>query len=226
MQRRKFLVGMGSIAAGGAAVMGTGAMSSVAANRSAQFVIAPDSNSAYLKLDAPNTLENGEYAKDSTEHGGDQLYLAFNDEADVTGDGLNANAEHWFDEVFRITNHGANTLQTYVDDDTLVQMVGGKPLSERVVFYEGDTSSNLSSGGIDGASPLEGFPTNGEGNFARDDDQSRTVYGTGSSGNGWSRSLAPGASVAVGVYVDTRGLHSVQNLNTNGDPIVVKGKEP
>jgi hypothetical protein len=232
MQRRKFVIGLGSLAAGGAAVIGTGAQSQESAEREARFVIEPDSSSPYLKLDAPDTLENGEYASGSNEAGvnpSDQLVLTFNDEAEVTGDGLSADAEHWFDSVFRVTNHGANPLQTFIDDDNLDDTPGGGvPLSERIVFYEGQandgtdaTSGTLGSNG----SPLEGFPGSGEGPFTKDDDNSKDDY-SGSAGNGWQRTLNPGDSVEVGVYIDTRNLDAAQDLNPSDDTIQVKGEMP
>jgi hypothetical protein len=228
MQRRKFVIGLGSLAAGGAAVIGTGAQSQEAAYRDARFVIEPDSTSPYLKLDAPDTLENGEYASGSNENSGDKLILTFNDEAEVMGDGLNANAEHWFDEVFRVTNHGANTLQVHIDDDALDNTLASKDLSERVVFYQGQAKNGnpdeATSGNIGDASPIEGWPTNAEGPFTRDDDGTRNTYGAGNYGNGWMAQLDPGDSVTVGLYIDTRDVNSAQDLNPNDDQIVVKGE--
>lgn len=232
MQRRKFVVGMGALAAGSAAAIGTGAQSQERARREARFVIEPDSSSPYLKLDAPDTLENGEYASGSNESGvnpSDQLVLTFNDEAEVTGDGLSADAEHWFDEVFRVTNHGANTLQVHIDDDALDDTPGGgKPLSERVVFYQGQAKNGnpdeATTGNIGDASPIEGWPSNAEGPFTADDDGTRSTYGAGNYGNGWMAQLDPGESVTVGVYVDTRNLDSAMDLNPSDDPIFVKGE--
>jgi hypothetical protein len=49
MQRRKFLIGMGSLAAGGAAAMGTGAYESLEADRNAKMKVTTD-DSAYMQL--------------------------------------------------------------------------------------------------------------------------------------------------------------------------------
>jgi len=131
MERRKLLVGMGSLAAGGAAATGTGAFSSVSANRTVDAAIVADEN-AYLQLtddlslpDQPETSadtndddldapdNNTEYAVDA---GSGELRLAFNDEAGTGGNGLNADSTYYFDNVFGVRNQ-ANGDQLKIDID-------------------------------------------------------------------------------------------------------------
>lgn len=108
MRRRKLLAGLGSLAAGGAAMIGTGAFSqATVSGRNVNVAIAPDDRS-FVGLDASyDELANNEYAR-QTEDG--ELELIFNDEAGQPGGGflnagatgLNPNSEYYFDEVFAI----------------------------------------------------------------------------------------------------------------------------
>ncbi|HKL28377.1 MAG TPA: hypothetical protein VJ898_03820, partial [Natrialbaceae archaeon] len=60
MDRRKFLVGMGSLAAGGAAVMGTGAFNSTDIRREVSVNVADD-NQAYVSFD-PTSGQHSNFA--------------------------------------------------------------------------------------------------------------------------------------------------------------------
>ncbi|MDT3434842.1 hypothetical protein [Haloarcula sp. 1CSR25-25] len=108
MQRRKFLVGMGSLAAGSAAAMGTGAFASVEATRTVNVNVAGD-QSAYLGLDGTSP-----YAQVK----GKQLVLNFDDNGEG-GKGVNADAVTTFDGVFQMTNNGPNELDITVDKSGL-----------------------------------------------------------------------------------------------------------
>jgi len=78
MQRRNLLIGMGSIAAGGAATIGTGAFTSVEADRSVDVNVSDDAG-AYLRLEG-NGGENSEYV---TQNGdGNQLAIDLTDSND------------------------------------------------------------------------------------------------------------------------------------------------
>jgi hypothetical protein len=108
MQRRKFLIGMGSLAAGGAAAMGTGAFASVEATRSVNVNVADDAN-AYLGLH-----DTSAYAEKS----GKQLVLNFDDNGNG-GMGINADSVSTFDGVFKMTNNGPNDLDITIDKSGL-----------------------------------------------------------------------------------------------------------
>ena len=108
MQRRKFLVGMGSLAAGSAAAMGTSAFSFVQANRDVTVSVAGDS-SALLKLE-PNSGPNGEYAE--TENG--EVALDFTDTSEG-GSGLNDRTFVNFEDVLTVTNQGTQPVNLSVD---------------------------------------------------------------------------------------------------------------
>jgi hypothetical protein len=125
-KRRKFLLGMGSLAAGGAAALGTGAFSSVEADRTLTAETAPDAD-AYLGMAAPGELENDEFATVEGYPEG-ELELRFDGSGGTEGSGLNTDAVSQFDEVFRITNQGTQPVDVWVDDS-------GMTFDGRVTFY-------------------------------------------------------------------------------------------
>ena len=108
MERRKFVVGLGSLAAGGAAAMGTGAFASVEATRSVNVKVAGDEK-AYLGL-----IEKSPYAQNN----GKQLALNFDDNG-YEGKGVNADAVTTFDGVFQMENKGPNDLDITIDKSGL-----------------------------------------------------------------------------------------------------------
>lgn len=112
VKRRKFVIGLGALAAGGSAVMGTGAMSSTSAQRNIEADIVGD-NKAFLKVDGSGNAENGwvvEYDSGEVE-----LVLDDPDEtSDVPdGQGLNGDAVTTFDDAFRVQNQGDEEVELY-----------------------------------------------------------------------------------------------------------------
>ncbi len=103
MRRRKFLIGMGSLAAGGAAAMGTGAFTTASAERQVEVRVASDS-SGYIGLfdtDSPySSVNNGQIALDfsEVEGQGEGPGIGTFD----SGKGLNPDSTFHFDDVFRI----------------------------------------------------------------------------------------------------------------------------
>jgi len=100
MQRRKFVIGMGALASGAAAAVGTGAFSSVEANRDVSVELAGDAD-AYLAL----TAERDDIISDV----GDDETLDIDlgsQETDEGGTGFNDDAVTEIDGVFKIENQG------------------------------------------------------------------------------------------------------------------------
>lgn len=201
MQRRKFIVGVGSLAAGSAAAVGTGAFSNFQGDRDATFSIAADNN-AFLGLSAPNgPLENGEHASIQANN---ELAIHFNSSSSTGGNGLNPDAETWFDEVFRVTNQGTQPIDLMVDDDDLAH-------SEDIVFYV--DGSYLPDSGYDEGDlyAIEGYPGSAEGAGREDDDKHAAGDGDGTD-DFWvgyaNPKLGAGDSIPVGIYVDTTGVNS------------------
>jgi hypothetical protein len=107
MQRRKFLIGAGSLAAAGAAGLGTGAFTSTAAGRQVSVSVAGD-KAAHLGL-VPGGSSHA-----YTDNG--ELKLDF-DGSQATGDGLNRNSFVKFNELFEIRNNSSDTIAVWLDDD-------------------------------------------------------------------------------------------------------------
>lgn len=107
MQRRKFILGMGAVAAGGTAALGTGAFNFANVERDANMEVVDDS-SAFLSL-----IDTSPYADSSD----DALSLTFNDEADVGGTGINEDSDYSFRSVFRIRNRGSDSVGVWIEDD-------------------------------------------------------------------------------------------------------------
>jgi len=122
MERRKFVIGLGSLAAGGAAATGTGALSQADATRAVDVGVVNDNNAALGLVLNHSSLENTEYA--SYENG--SLQLHFNGNADLSndgfageGDGLNPDSTLDFDNVFQIQNQSQDSLSITIDKSNL-----------------------------------------------------------------------------------------------------------
>ncbi|GAA0287750.1 hypothetical protein [Halobacterium noricense] len=120
MQRRKFIAGLGSLAAAGAAGIGTGAFTTVQANRSVSVSVADDTD-ALLALtpdpddDNTNESENADYL--SWNNG--QVSINIDDAAGTTGSGVNANATTQINDLFKVVNQGTQAAVVYVDPDSI-----------------------------------------------------------------------------------------------------------
>ncbi len=109
MDRRKFLIGMGALTAGGAAALGTGAFSRVESQRHVSIQVAQDPD-AYLGLKLLETPNSNNYVElDEKGH------LTINiDESGNGGYGVNSDSFTWFDGMFEICNQGkADAMISY-----------------------------------------------------------------------------------------------------------------
>jgi hypothetical protein len=137
MQRRKFIAGLGSLAAAGAAGIGTGAFSTASADRTVDVSVAADSN-GFVEISALN----GNYAS-GTDDG--QLELDFNSDSGLgifNGDaqGLNPDSEFNFDEVFRIANiSGTGDMRVVIE-------ANGFELESLELTADGSDSTGVSAG--------------------------------------------------------------------------------
>jgi len=104
--RRKFIAGLGALVTGTAGAVGTGAFTSVQAERDITVEVADDS-SAYLTIEAADT-DNGE-AYVSTNNG--NIQLNFDGSAGTAGgSGINDRALVTFEDLLRITNNGTQEV--------------------------------------------------------------------------------------------------------------------
>lgn len=116
MRRRTFLLGCGAVGGGVGAAVSSGAFTSVYAERTVLVDVVTDDD-AYLRLVAtdPN------YADDSS----GELTLTIDDEFDNygdadpqdVGDGVNADAITYLDDVFEVENQGTQPVGVYSTHD-------------------------------------------------------------------------------------------------------------
>jgi hypothetical protein len=122
VKRRKMLIGMGSLAAGGAAAMGTGAFTSVSAKRSLEVQVADDSDAllALVKEDSANAdaYVTGQKGNDpSVVQDGDTLSIDISTDQDppVGGVGVNNNAYTVIRRLFEVKNQGSQAVYVWAE---------------------------------------------------------------------------------------------------------------
>lgn len=126
MNRRKFVLGLGALAGGGAAAMGTGAFSNVEAQRDISVTVSDDAN-AYLGIQ-PTDGPNGNYV-DTTSNDALAIDLtASNNNVGsgiAGGEGLNANALTEIADVFEIRNQGTQKVEVTANPLTYLEIDSG-----------------------------------------------------------------------------------------------------
>lgn len=160
MNRRNFIAGIGATVAGGAAATGTGAFTSVQADRSVSVAVGDEQTSSYLVLEAlaQGNSENGAFSK-AGGTSGTELTLDFNAEipdppnADG-GAGPGKNSTYEFDEVFEVRNQGTQdvdiTIET-LDNTQLEDGSGNNPTDTLTLSFYPDSNAG---------SPLDTNPVN------------------------------------------------------------------
>ncbi|WP_254861922.1 DUF1102 domain-containing protein [Halovivax gelatinilyticus] len=135
MQRRKFLIGVGSASIGGSAIVGSGAFSRVESDRAVTIQVAEDPD-AYLGLDECDSLHGDNYV-DIDDNG--HLYVDISENPNG-GEGVNSNSRTWFHNVFELCNHGKEDACIWIDrpDEWPVVDEGPYEGEPRVDFYLGD----------------------------------------------------------------------------------------
>ena len=149
--RRKFLTGLGALAAGSATAMGTGAFTSVSADRNVSVAVADDAD-ALLAIE-PTDGANADYADGS----GNSLEINIDDSTalddnGVSGDGLNDDARTIIRDIFKIRNQGTQDVYVFIENEDIPDGVG--------VFS--DFPANVESGADEPSSGPTG-PTTGIG---------------------------------------------------------------
>ena len=100
MERRKFLIGAGALASGSAAAVGTGAFTSVSAERDISVSVVGDGD-AYLRM----VPDGSQYSSSSA-----------NGEIEFGFDNVNTDATSEFHDVFAIQNQGDQDAAIFLDD--------------------------------------------------------------------------------------------------------------
>ena len=200
MDRRKFLVGLGSASIGGSALVGSGAFTRVESQRNVTIAVAEDPD-AYLGLDkcgGENPTPNGSYAH-LDDHG--HLEILMNPENPTRraqggdtdlGAGVNSNSRTYVDNVFQICNQGKERACVWIGTEEGWPTKDGEP---RVQFY---------TGGSAGASDLN-------------DLRAQSIVGERN-----AIGLDVGDCICVGIAVMTKGLSEGDTLlDAIGDDIVI-----
>jgi len=113
MRRRKLLIGLGALSAGGSAAFGTEAFTSAQAERNADVAVAGDQSSfiAIQPLDSSNADKYVE-TDDST------VGLELDGDGGGAGAGVASNAVTQIEDLFRVVNQGSQTTFVYFEDDS------------------------------------------------------------------------------------------------------------
>jgi len=217
MQRRNLLIGMGSLAAGGAATIGTGAFTQVSANRD-MTVRSTGDMSALLKLEATS-----DYASQA---GGDDNTLAIDLTGgnDTSATGINREATTTYYEVFNIKNQGSTTVGIHFDESPpLDRGTGPIESSQWFTSPEDKVTNNDAS--------YNTWPDDQPPNFDADDDTSKTAINLNQFEypDAYSNILAPGDDVSVGLFIlvdeSDSGNSGIGNLDYDGDLNVIAFSE-
>ena len=117
--RRKFLAGLGALASGSAAAVGTGAFTSVSADRSVNVSVADDSD-ALLAFET-SSADNSAYADTS----GAAVSIDITDSNDsgfssgADPSGVNPNATTQINDIFKVRNQGSQAVVVYVEPSSI-----------------------------------------------------------------------------------------------------------
>ena len=144
MNRRKLIATLGATAAATSGAVGTGAFTSVSADRSVSVAVAGDQN-AFLRIgpctdDSGNPTPNSAYAQ--FEGGTFTLDLTgANGNDPPAGSGVNADAVSRFDDVFEIRNQGTQPIGAWLEAADAATNPDGDP---KIEFYrDGDPGSDI-----------------------------------------------------------------------------------
>jgi hypothetical protein len=182
MERRKFIIGAGAIAAGSAAAVGTGAFTSVDAQRDVTVNVADDADAllAMERTDHPNSAyavknDDGTIGINVSDDGN---WNHDNDDAEYSfaGDGVNKEAYTNILHIFVLTNQGTQPVQ--IDVTGIGHDIGSGPNFPGVDMVATENASDtIPDGGTDDSSSLS-------------DGNSQPV-------------LEPGESIDVGLWIST-----------------------
>jgi len=222
MQRRKFLAGIGSLAAGAAAVTGTGAFTTVSADRAVSVSVADDSD-ALLGLNARSSNENSAYADES----GNQISIDLTSSNSTTagGEGINQDALTTIYDIFSVENQGTQNVLAYVPP-TSVANQGGFDRTDDGLYFDpqvsgmpnGINASTASFARLPDGTPYTTLTNNGGtildkgATFAEAtlDTDGSASFGSATGPNPPSiYLLRPGESFDFGVYLDATDSASV-----------------
>ena len=125
LTRRNALIGLGTVAAGAGVIGGTGAFTSVTANRTVNVETAGDADAA-LSLEPTDSSNANEYVT-APNDGTIQLDLDGTSDDSADSSGLNQNAKTTIDDLVKITNNGSQDISEInleITDDSSTDLSG------------------------------------------------------------------------------------------------------
>ena len=158
--RRKFIAGLGALATGSAAAVGTGAFTSVSATRNVDVEVAGDA-SAYLRLEGTGG-DNSEYVTSSGSGNTLSIDLDSSNATSENGNGVNPDAVTQLDDVFKIENQGTQEVSVglnktdnsgddnsglvkfYADTEDETNAYNGDPLGSTDITLSAGTPATVS----------------------------------------------------------------------------------
>ncbi|ELZ49494.1 hypothetical protein C465_07986 [Halorubrum distributum JCM 9100] len=143
MNRRNILAAIGALGAGGAIITGTGAFTSVEANRNVSVTVEGDAN-AYLSLDDTGNANSKYLNTNSTDEL--EIDLTGNNSTDAGGTGVNADAVTVIEDLFEVRNQGTQEVELTVTPLTFVDTDGANTLAVLAVPDGSFPTSTLSTG--------------------------------------------------------------------------------
>jgi hypothetical protein len=171
MNRRQLLAGIGALSGGGAVVTGTGAFTSVEADRDIAVQVASDAN-AYLSLNAAGP--NAPYTDTSNDTLG--IDLTEDNATETGGGGVNADAITVFEDLVEVGNQGTQDVDVSITPATLIETESGDTLLVLFVPETDFPSTTLAPGDVETYSlVVDAYP----GTEGTDTDFDETVTVTG-----------------------------------------------
>ena len=142
MNRRKMLAVLGTLSGGAAIASGTGAFTSVEADRDVAVQVANDSN-AFLALNAIGP--NAPYM--STSNGQLGINLTGSNNSGISGgQGVNTNAVTVFEDMFEVRNQGTQDVEVRITPLTFIETDSGNTLIVLIVPETSFPSVTVSPG--------------------------------------------------------------------------------
>jgi hypothetical protein len=194
MERRKFVIGLGSLVAGGAAATGTGAFTSFSGERDLTVEVAED-GSGYVGLEPGSSPNADAYASSS------ELSIEIGDNSN-NGTGVNVDSHTRFDDVFRITNQGTQAAFFYLEFPSGVNGFG-----TNVFLYDTDNPNKI----------VGDFSKTAASNSNREGSPLVTIADLERA----AAELEPGEELKIGIDVDSGEKGAGEKLSTDDDLRVV-----
>lgn len=145
MKRRNLIAGIGAAVTGAGGILGTGAFTSVNADRTATVAVAQE-NESFLAIFPSDGQPNSAFATQGAGNGAEEIGFDFNGSGGTSAgsQGVGTDSTYIFDDVFRVENRG--TQDVYVDISSLIDIPledgSGSPGDVTLKFIAEDGSGN------------------------------------------------------------------------------------